>query len=110
MSNGAMADMSELLGRSSLGTRGARQLRARVPAEHADLVRKISDLLELADSGSVTALLDLAGLYRKVGDDRKAEECYRRVAAYSLTKVGEIHEEHGDAAGAKQWKARADTL
>ncbi|NKV38127.1 hypothetical protein GS917_26290 [Rhodococcus hoagii] len=66
MSNGAMADMSELLGRSSLGTRGARQLRARVPAEHADLVRKISDLLELADSGSVTALLDLAGLYRKL--------------------------------------------
>ncbi|TQF65296.1 hypothetical protein FK531_22005 [Rhodococcus spelaei] len=109
-SNGAAADMSELVERSSLGTRGARQLRARVPAEHAELVRKISELLELADGGSITALLDLADLYRKVDNDSKAEECYRQVASYSLTKVSEIHEGLGDVAGAKQWKARADTL
>lgn len=109
-SSGATESISELLEKSSLGTRGARQLRARVSAEHADLLRKISDLLELADAGSVTALLDLADLYRETGGDREAEECYRRVAAYSLTKVSEIHEELGDAVGAKQWKARADTL
>ncbi len=106
----AEQSVDRLLERSSLGTRGARKLRARTPPEEADLARRISELQVAVQDGSIVALLQLAELSWELGLYQQAETCYRRVAAHSLASVGRIQEKLGQPVEAERWKARAGTL
>ena len=106
----AESGIDRLLEQSSLGTRGARRLRARTSPREAELTRRFSELQVEARDGSVAALLELAELSLKLGLYDKAEHYYRQVAAHSLAGVARIREMRGELAEAELWKARADTL
>ncbi|MER7671217.1 hypothetical protein ABTY61_22500 [Kitasatospora sp. NPDC096128] len=100
-------DFEALLERSSLGSKGARQLRARTTPERADNIRRIIELLSLAERPDLTAAerenaaRKLVGLAHSIGNP---QWWYRLADAvghvHTLTELSELLEEAGDLPGA----------
>lgn len=101
---------TELLDASSLGTTGARRLRSRVPKDRAKAVRHAGELRAQVSRGHTSALLDLADVLAVIGDRDGADLAYRTVAAEALFRLAQLHDMNGDAAGARLWRQRAETL
>lgn len=101
---------TELLDASSLGTPAARRLRSRVPKNEAEAVRRVGELRAQVKDGRTSALLDLADVLAIIGDRDGADFGYRTVAAEALLRLAALHDRTGDAAGARLWRERAQTL
>lgn len=102
-------NIEELVERSSLGTTGARSLRARTPRQQAALLREVAELRnDMAHRR--TGELALGAALEALHADEEAAEFYTHVAAQSLIRLAGVLERHGQHLDAEMWRQRARTI
>lgn len=104
-----LTSIDPLIDESSLGTEGARSLRARTSDTEVQRIKHFAQVQTAAEGGDVSAMLSLAETYYAAGRYVEAAEYFQQIASLGLHRMATALSRAGRSE-ATQWRKRAQAV